>query len=67
MLSYHLVTSARLAMGFWMNPNASVMILIILILMIQRVVAKALAKNVLIIMEIARDYKLLVFNVTSNG
>ena len=52
---------------FWMETNASVMILIILILMTQRIVAKALAKNVLIIMEIARDYKLLVFNVTSNG
>ena len=43
------------------------MILIILILLIQRIVTKALAKNALIIMEIARDYKLLAFNVTTNG
>ena len=52
---------------FWMETNASVMILIILILLTQRIVTKELAKNVLIIMEIVRDYKLLVFNVTSNG
>ena len=52
---------------FWMETNASVMMLIILIRLTQRIVTKAFAKNVLIIMEIAMDYKLFVFNVTLNG
>ena len=41
---------------FWMEPYESVMILIILIRMTQRIVTKTFAKNVLIIMDIARDY-----------
>ena len=52
---------------FWMETNASVMMLIILILLIQPIVTKGFAKNALITMEIARDYKLLVFNVTTHG
>ena len=52
---------------FWMETNANAMILIILILLIQPIVTKGFAKNALITMEIARDYKLVVFNVTSNG
>ena len=52
---------------FWMETNANVMMLIILILPIQPIVTKGFAKNALITMEIARDYKLVVFNVTSNG
>ena len=52
---------------FWMKTNASVMKTNILILLTQRIVTKALAKNVLIIIEMARDYKLFVLNVISNG
>ena len=45
---------------FWMETNASLMMLIILIRLTQRIVTKAFAKNVLIIMEITKDYKLFV-------
>ena len=52
---------------FWMETNASVMMLIILIRLTQRIVTKAFAKNVLIIIKIAKEYKQFVFNVTING
>ena len=75
-----MMTSARLVMGqllvivllvmkhlFLMETNASVMKTNILILLTRCIVTKALAKNVLIIIEMARDYKLFVLNVISNG